>query len=322
MKLSIIVPTYNVENFIGRCATSIFSQNYDDMEIIFINDCSSDNSENIIFTILEKYPYRKDQVRVVKTEKNSGIAAVRNLGIQLSKGEYIYQVDADDYLEDNTLSKLMELIELKSPDLLLFDYYLNIKNKKISIKNNFVNKSIFLNDLLRGIISPSIWNKIIKKSVIISNNLKFNEGYDYGEDYFFIPLLVDKCNNIIYFDKNIYNYNVSVDNSYTKGISEKKILDLKFNINALKVNFNNEVNFLINEAYIKKIIDFIWKINNFKDLLFLKKELSVFCLKKYHKINLLNKIIYYMFYFRFYFIVYIFVKIRQKIINIKQIINL
>lgn len=320
--LSIIVPTYNVEKFIGRCASSILSQISEGVEVIFINDCSSDTSESIIYETIKKYPSLTQQIRVVRTQKNSGIAAVRNLGIELANGEYIYQVDGDDYLEENSLLKLIEYLKYTKPDVLLFDYYLNIDNKKISIQNGYDRKDKFLNSLLCSKISPSIWNKVFKKNIVIRNGLKFNEGKDYGEDYFFVPQLIDNAENINSYSEKVYNYNVYVEGSYTRGISEKKILDLNFNMEKLKIFFNGEKDILINEAYINKTIDFIWKINTFNDLKILKKIVKNFSIKETtNEINFFNKFVYKMYCLNLIYFLYFIVKFRQIMRKFKKILK-
>ena len=261
--MSIIVPTYNVENFIGRCATSIFSQNYDDMEIIFINDCSSDNSENIIFATLEKYPYRKDQVRVVKTEKNSGIAAVRNLGIQLAKGEYIYQVDGDDYLEPFVLHKYMEIVKSNKVDALIFDYYIDYCNYKEKISYKFDDKNILLCNILSADTPPCIWNKIIKKDVILKNDLNFINGINFGEDYYWMVGVLRACDSITYCDVVGYNYVRYNTKSYTSTIKDEYIYGLILILNKLKVELPqlNKFITLASKEKIVKNIKFLNSIN-------------------------------------------------------------
>ncbi|WP_180175571.1 glycosyltransferase family 2 protein [Acinetobacter sp. YH12025] len=318
--LSIVVPTYNVEKFIGKCASSILSQVTENVEVIFINDCSTDNSEKILFETIEQYPDLSNQIRVIRTSSNSGIAAVRNLGIQLANGDYIYQIDGDDYWEKFSLIELINILHNENPDVMIFDYYINSNKKKIRIENEYKNKSIFLNSLLSGKISPSIWNKIFKKNIVVLNNLKFNDGRDYGEDYFFVPQLIDKSNKIYCMDIVIYNYNIDMTISYTKGISEKKVKDLKYNIDALKKYFKGDEIHLINVACINKICDFIWKVKSVNDLFLLKRIFGVVDGSNVlsSKYSFLDKIIYKLYSLNFMFSLYVIVKIRKFLQIIKK----
>ena len=95
-KVSIIVPIYGVEHFIERCARSLFEQTLDGIEFIFVNDSTPDNSISILLRVLEDYPNRQNQVRIVQHEVNKGLPFARQTGIRLAKGEYIAHCDSDD----------------------------------------------------------------------------------------------------------------------------------------------------------------------------------------------------------------------------------
>ena len=99
-KVSVIIPVYGVEKYIARCAHSLFSQTMrEGIEFIFIDDCTPDRSIDILCEVLEQYPHRKAQTRIVKMPTNSGLPAVRRHGIQLAKGDYIIHCDSDDWVD-------------------------------------------------------------------------------------------------------------------------------------------------------------------------------------------------------------------------------
>ena len=98
-KVSIIVPIYRVEEYIERCAESLFAQTFDDIEYIFVDDCSPDKSVEILQRTLEKYPHRKRLTRIERLSSNSGQAAVRRQGIQLASGDYTVHCDSDDWMD-------------------------------------------------------------------------------------------------------------------------------------------------------------------------------------------------------------------------------
>ena len=98
MKVTIAVPVYGVESYIEKCAISLFEQTYSNLEILFINDNTPDKSIEIIKKTLEKYPHRKNQVRIFNQPVNKGCPTARNLAVQLASGEFIFHVDADDYI--------------------------------------------------------------------------------------------------------------------------------------------------------------------------------------------------------------------------------
>ena len=100
-KVSVIVPIYNVEAYIERCAISLFEQTLDDIEYIFVNDCTPDNSMMILSEVLSRYPQRKEQVRIINQPKNQGAAKAREDGIKEARGEYIIHCDSDDWVDKN-----------------------------------------------------------------------------------------------------------------------------------------------------------------------------------------------------------------------------
>ena len=106
-KISVIVPIYNVSAYIERCARSLWEQTLDDIEYIFINDCTPDNSMEILEKVLKDYPQRKSQTRIFKMPTNSRQAAVRRHGIKLAAGEYIIHCDADDWVDTNLYEKML-----------------------------------------------------------------------------------------------------------------------------------------------------------------------------------------------------------------------
>lgn len=101
-KVSFIVAVYNVADYIEQCARSLFEQTLEDIEIVFVNDCSPDDSEEIIRRTLEEYPHRKGQVKILTHEKNEQIMATRKDGLSASTGEYVHFIDGDDYVEPQT----------------------------------------------------------------------------------------------------------------------------------------------------------------------------------------------------------------------------
>ena len=98
-KVSVIVPIYKVEPFIERCARSLFEQTLDDIEYIFVNDCTPDKSMEVLSRVLEDYPGRKEQVRIITMPVNSGLPKVRRAGLEVASGDYIIHCDSDDWVD-------------------------------------------------------------------------------------------------------------------------------------------------------------------------------------------------------------------------------
>ncbi|MDM1298607.1 glycosyltransferase family 2 protein [Empedobacter falsenii] len=227
-KVSILVPVYGVEQFIERCAISLFEQTFDDIEYVFVNDCTPDNSISILERIIRKYPHRKNRIRIISHEANKGLAGARNTGVENATGDYILHVDSDDYIEKDMIELLVNKAIAEDVDIVMCNSFLEWSNRKIIFNQTFSeNKDTMIKQILRIEATPSIWNKLIKRSLYIVNNIKTVEGVNYGEDLLVMPQLLYYTKKIAKIDKALYHYIQSNPNSYTQFFSEKNILDLK-----------------------------------------------------------------------------------------------
>ena len=212
MKYSVIIPVYNVEKYIDRCLKSIISQNYDDLEIIVIDNGSTDSSGSICDTYASEY----SNISVYHIE-NHGVSAARNFGLAKAQREFICFVDADDYLVGNLFSNMENQLD-SGLDLLVFSYYnsleknlsettrsakiLPIEGKKD--RNQFIAlfTGLFLSDMMY-----TVWNKIYRREFLEEHRIMF-EQYELGEDVRF-NLNVFECVHTISFSKTCYYVYVS-----------------------------------------------------------------------------------------------------------------
>ena len=181
--ISIIVPIYNAEKYLNKCIDSIINQSKKELEIILINDGSTDNSENII----KKYDDKR--IKYFKN-KNQGIGKTRNFGIEKVTGKYIMFLDSDDFLELNACEKMFEKAEKDKLDIVICDYYRYFDNgKKEEVKlPDFKNSSLKDNpNIISEHLSP--WAKIYKTDLIKKNNIKFVENLKYEDAPFVIETL-------------------------------------------------------------------------------------------------------------------------------------
>lgn len=215
--VSILIPVYGVENYIAKCCKSLFSQTYKNIEFIFVNDCTKDESMIVLQKILNEYPDRYDQVRIINHVHNKGLAGARNTAVAAAMGKYIIHVDSDDFLiENTTIEILVEKCEEDNLDLCFFDckkYYIN---DVIPFSENIPgSKDKFLKLMLSRFCSSSIWGKMIKTELYKKNNISCKEGINFGEDYCVMPLLLFYSENYSHISSNLYGYNLNNPNSYT-----------------------------------------------------------------------------------------------------------
>lgn len=222
--ISVIVPVYNIEKYLSRCIESILSQTYKNLEAIFINDGSTDNS----LEILEKYRKKDKRIKVID-KKNAGSGAARNDGIEFSNGKYISFLDSDDWYEEDFLKKLYNNLIENNSDVSMCNpkmvYDDASKNKKI---NTYFFNKIELNktpEKILGILAmPVVWNKLYKKEIILKNNIKF-PNYSFCEDVEFLYKTFLYVNKISKIENDLYNY-YQRENSVTKKIREESIEQL------------------------------------------------------------------------------------------------
>lgn len=208
MKLSIIVPVYNIANFIGPCLKSITNANLDneEYEVIVVNDGSTDNSLDII----NEYASIHSQIKVI-SQKNQGLGGARNTGIANSSGEYIWFVDGDDLILSNNISSALHLAHKGGVDVLAFDFLpvneAGEPEKWIQFKLNSQNASTLTGPefFFLNYSKSYIWLYFFKKSLFLDNNLFFHESIKM-EDSEIMPKIMANCDTVIYYDQPLLCY--------------------------------------------------------------------------------------------------------------------
>ena len=208
--VSIIIPVYNVEQNIERCARSLFEQTFKKIEFVFVNDCSPDNSIQILKKVIDGYPERKDQVTILNHENNKGVATARNTGLDKARGEYFLQVDSDDWVETSMVEELYVKAKENASDIVWSDFYVDFPNKSdnsIYRKQNVPGKAtLCIIEILSGFLHAGLWNKLIKRSICIENNIRFPEEVNMCEDLVFIIFYLLHTEQITYLQKAFYHY--------------------------------------------------------------------------------------------------------------------
>lgn len=214
--VSVIVPVYGVEKYIERCARSIYEQTYENLEIIFVNDCTPDKSIEILNNIINKYPNRKSQTRIINHEHNKGLAGSRLTGLNASTGYYIQNIDSDDYLDKNMIDEMVTLAEKESADITICDFmHIYPNHTKHLHVNPSLNPHILLQQVLAGEVHSSVCNKLIKRSLYFDNNIFPIEGLNMREDLSVMFRLLYFAKKIAYIPEPYYQYFKGNENSYT-----------------------------------------------------------------------------------------------------------
>ena len=222
-KVSVIITIYNREKYIEDCARSLFEQTLDDVEFLFVDDASTDNSVMILRNLLENYPKRKDLTRVICLESNGGRAVARQIGIDHSTGEYVIHVDSDDWIDLDMLEKLYERAKETHADIVGCNLTHEYGNYKCVFKQKYsgdVDEDI--RRLLNGKIFPSLCTSLTRTSLIKDNDITFPQGIDTGEDLLFNLHLYLHANSVVGIDEPFYHYRHTEDSGSFKH-TEKSI---------------------------------------------------------------------------------------------------
>lgn len=241
-KVSVIIPVYGVEKYIERCARSLFEQTLDDIEYLFIDDCTLDRSIDVLKQVLEEYPQRKSQVTIHRMEQNSGQAAVRKWGMQNATGDYVIHCDSDDWVDLELYNRMFESTNMGTVDVVISDFVETdgLKRNRVScISDDSVKK--YLERLINGQMTWSLWNKLWKRT-LLDNPIVWPRG-NMGEDMCLCMQLLFYANRIKYVDGPVYNYFVN-PNSIVRSRSEHKDIvsfhQLKENVGIVKTFYRNK----------------------------------------------------------------------------------
>ena len=314
-KISIIIPVYNVEKYLKQCLDNVVNQTLKDIEIICIDDCSSDNSLNI----LKEYAKNDNRIKIIEQKVNQGQGVARNEAIKIAEGEYIGFVDPDDWIELDMYEKMYNKSKEFGTDITLCNferYYNNLKVSKIinpiskcsEVDNSIITNKVFnfrnLEDSFLSITYNYAWIGIYKHEFVKMNNLKFAE-MKIGEDRLFCCLAKFLANKIVHIDRTFYHYRIHRniqypinkfhDLMYTELLNEF----YKYNpSNKLKTGLVKYLTNLLMGEYVKKgyskkekriLFDSFKNFASYNSLKLLKKYILIYKIKNFYKSILSTK---------------------------------
>ncbi len=273
-KLSIIIPFYNVEKYIGECLDSVYHQDVpeDEYEVICVNDCSPDHSRDITL----QYQQKHSNLILIEHEKNKMLGAARNTGLKAARGEYVWFIDSDDYIVNNVLGTIFSILNKNKVDIICFDCFRNFNEEINHFHPDSINiiekKGItFLNEYFNNnflIFSSS--SKIISLNFLINKHFEFQEGVFFEDADLSLKLLYF-ASHVIYLPYSIYYYRINNNSIILSNYSGKKYADM-IKVASRKIDFYKEIQ---NEApllalKIKK--DGCWNATSIKKIVFLNSK--------------------------------------------------
>ncbi len=216
--ISVLLPAYNVEKYIGHCIETIMNQTYKNIEIIIVDDCTPDNSGKIA----EEYAKKDKRIKVIHHKKNMGLSAARNTGIENSHGEYITFVDSDDWVSEDYVEYLYKIIIETNSDIALAKNFFTSRFQEQITEDKIysITSEDMLCDIMYNRIHVGVWNRLYKRSIIGDNRFRLEsltgEGMQYNTQ------VLPRAKKVGVGLRRVYTYNVDNDTSATKKPNIKK----------------------------------------------------------------------------------------------------
>ncbi len=218
MKVSVLIPAYNVEKYVAQCLESVCKQTHHDLQIVVIDDGSKDST----FDIISKPAEKDGRIEVISRE-NRGVAQTRNELLDRAKGDFVLFVDSDDWIEPDMISTLISLSEEYSVDLTMCRSVSSDARRKKQNENAGVwAKDVFLNKFMEHReLTGSLWNKLIRRTLF--DGIRFNPEISYGEDAMVMWDILNRIDKMAYTTKGFYHYRMNDTSISHQGLSESKM---------------------------------------------------------------------------------------------------
>lgn len=273
--ISVIIPVYGVEKYIERSAVSLFEQTIkDNIEFIFVDDCSPDNSITILKNVIERYPDRKQQVKILRHDSNKGLAQARQTGFDISKGKYIAHLDSDDRIEPRMYETLLDCAEKNGADIVACGYFEDYGEKReiISLMDNLTSEDVKdLNNSIPLLYYCAVWNKIIRRTLYSLNNIRWYPDINMYEDVGVTTRLRALSSKTLYLSAPLYYYNKENIQSITNNYSARKNAESVVCIEKLSEwakRENIEISEFIKELKINAKVNILQNLYNSPDIEF------------------------------------------------------
>lgn len=275
-KVSIIIPVYNAQEHLKKCLDSVVNQTFKDLEVIIVNDGSTDNS----LKICKKYSENDKRIKVIDKE-NGGVSKARNIGLLYVNSEYISFIDSDDWIEPNMIEGLYNSLLINNADFCMCNYIKENEIKSEYVKTNINKEVLYKNEIKCDLLIPLIergnnekehvlagfrspWGKLFKRDIIEKYNIKFKEDLIIGEDFIFNLEFLININKSIINEEFYYHYWTNINSATMKykkdcweSIYRNTILYLEdfLKKNNLYLQANDKVNKLIIKYFLMSVMN-------------------------------------------------------------------
>lgn len=271
--VSIIIPVYNASNFMDKCLDSLSKQTLDNLEFIFIDDHSTDDSVDKLKHFIQTTFSDKSNIQLILHSENKGSATARNTGLSVAKGKYVAFIDIDDWMHYDMLKTFYEKAELEYCDIVWCDFYLEFVESTLKKSQTFnEDAKLFAQALISGDMQGMLWNKLFRKSLIDQYTISFLDGANMAEDRNFLFKALCFSKKISYIAESYYHYNQKNTSSITRDFRSLRVYEEIRNAEDM-MNFitKNKIDWIAEESLtdfkfrVKKKLLFSTSIEDFKN---------------------------------------------------------
>lgn len=296
-KLSILIPVYNVANYLSECLDSIMEQVDNSCEVIIYDDCSTDSSREILLDYKNQFP----QIQLILGEKNKGVSLARNILFDKSQGDYIWFIDSDDFLNKDSINKVLDSLKEKTYyDVIIFDFIFFDKSKdQYNIEKCYLNNGKNYLNVLTHLRKNYIWNQVFNRRSL--EGIRFASKKRF-EDIIFVTDISDRIQSIKYIEAPLINYRYRTGSSVNSFKSIEYVDDYLFALNyrcnfiknSLKIEKKGYLKYKIFNSYVSLIrnLNSDYKkhqdINETKKVLRYIKENYYDCFLSFANMNILE----------------------------------
>lgn len=298
--VSILIPIYNAEKYITRCINSVIEQNYNNLEIVLVDDGSKDKS----LSICESFAKKDSRIKIIK-QKNKGVSSARNKAIENATGEYVTFLDADDSIEKQYIQELIKYHEKNSLTRCRYS----------STREKSINQTEYIDLIAKGKVAGVCWGYLFEKELL--NELRFDENVSYMEDTIFIIQYILKIKKVIIVNDAIYNYNQNEESLTQRNADvSKRIYGYSYSIDRIgdilknsKFNYYNE----LNERKVKLFESEIAKIQSMQQLIDLLNSNKFDIINANNNTKFIYRIVIYLVKNKRVHAIFLYIKIRNII---------
>lgn len=224
-KVSVVVPVYRAANYVEKCAVSLFEQTLKDLEVVFVDDCGPDNSIEIIEKTLERYPDRKEGVKIIHQSRNMGSATARKVGALAAIGDYVIHCDSDDWVDLDLYEKLYNKAIETNADIVVCDEIHEYADRSILKQESDLPSDCktIVKNWYSNTVGMFCHNKLIKRSLYADNDVYPWDDLNMWEDNGFVTRLLYYGNKLAQIHDSFYHYNRANVNAMTSGYGMKQV---------------------------------------------------------------------------------------------------